>query len=52
MLKAWRERNNYTQVEAAKQLRLSIHTLRNWEVARTKPQGIAYTLLTEIILKK
>jgi DNA-binding transcriptional regulator YiaG len=48
-LKAWRRRENLSQSEAAEFLNLSIRTLQNWEIARTKPPGIAHRLLLAFI---
>lgn len=49
-LKAWRERRELTQVEAAKRLGLeSVRTLQNWEVARTMPTGPALPLLRRLM---
>jgi len=49
-LKAWRERRELTQVEAAKRLGLeSVRTLQNWEIARTLPTGPALPLLRRLM---
>jgi DNA-binding XRE family transcriptional regulator len=36
-LRAWREKRNYTQVEAAKKLKVPERTLEEWEQERTMP---------------
>jgi DNA-binding transcriptional regulator YiaG len=42
---AWRERNDYTQQEAADQLGVSRRSLENWEQERAMPQGFGLTAL-------
>jgi len=45
-LKAWRTREGLSQSRAALLLGLSSkRTLQNWEIARTKPQGILESLI-------
>lgn len=49
-LKAWRERRNYTQAEAAEALGLpSVRTLQNWEIGRTMPSSFAQGLLRRLM---
>jgi DNA-binding XRE family transcriptional regulator len=42
---AWRERNDYTQQEAADQLGVSRRSLENWEQERAMPQGFGLTAM-------
>ncbi len=50
-LKLWRERKQFTQVEAAEFLGVpSVRTLQNWEVGRTRPVGIGLALLRKALL--
>gem|GEM_PF-893869 len=51
-LKNWRKRENLTQTQAAKTLGVSVRTLQNWEIARTKPASMAERLLLATIQKK
>jgi DNA-binding transcriptional regulator YiaG len=48
-LKAWRAKKKFSQSEAAEHLGLSIRTLQNWEIARTKPQGTMADLLRRLM---
>ncbi len=51
-LKAWRARKKLSQAEAAEYLGVpSKRTLQNWEIARTKPVGLAYNLLMKILAR-
>lgn len=53
MVKAWRERKGLSQSEAAEELGLpSKRTLQNWEIARTRPVGLAYGILQKILHSK
>jgi DNA-binding transcriptional regulator YiaG len=47
-LKAWRERCELSQSQAADRLNLSVRTLQNWEIARTAPTAV----LREMLIKK
>jgi DNA-binding transcriptional regulator YiaG len=40
-LRAWRERNNLSQSEAALKLLISKRTLQEWEQGRAAPRGFA-----------
>ena len=45
-LKTWREAKGFTQVQAAEFLGVpSVRTLQNWEIGRTRPVGVALSML-------
>src|SRR5207253_7703082 len=44
-LRAWRERNNLSQSEAALKLQISKRTLQEWEQGRAAPRGFARTAI-------
>ena len=48
-LVAWRERNDYTQQEAADRLGVSKRSLENWEQERAMPQGFGLTAMVAVI---
>ena len=48
-LLAWRERNDYTQQQAAAQLGVSRRSLENWEQERAMPQGFGLTAMLVFI---
>lgn len=48
-LVAWRERNNYTQQEAADKLGVSRRSLENWEQERAMPQGFGLNAMLNMI---
>jgi len=48
-LKASRSANGLSQSQAAERLGVPLKTLQNWEIARTKPQGFAYSAIVKII---
>jgi DNA-binding transcriptional regulator YiaG len=56
-LVAWRKRRgralklgrSISQSEAAKELGLSVRTLQNWEVARTRPAGSSLSLWERLL---
>ena len=48
-LVAWRDRNNYTQQEAADKLGVSRRSLENWEQERAMPQGFGLGAMMNII---
>lgn len=49
LLQGWRERNNYSQRDAALALGCSKRTLQNWEQERAMPQGFGLTAIVRII---
>ena len=48
-LRAWRERENLSQCEAALKLQISKRTLQEWEQARAAPRGFARTAVEKVI---
>src|SRR5207237_219613 len=48
-LRAWRERNNLSQSEAALKLQVSKRTLQEWEQGRAAPRGFARTVIEKAI---
>jgi len=48
-LRAWRERHNLSQSEAALKLQISKRTLQEWEQGRAAPRGFARTAIEEAI---
>ena len=48
-LRAWRERENLSQSEAALRLHISKRTLQEWEQHRAAPNGLARTALENAI---
>jgi DNA-binding transcriptional regulator YiaG len=48
-LRAWRERNNLSQSEAALKLQISKRTLQEWEQDRVAPRGLARTAIEKAI---
>jgi putative transcriptional regulator len=48
-LRAWRERNNLSQSEAALKLQISKQTLQEWEQGRASPRGFARTAIEKAI---
>jgi len=48
-LRAWRERENLSQSEAALKLQISKRTLQEWEQARAAPRGFARTAVEKAI---
>jgi transcriptional regulator with XRE-family HTH domain len=49
LLKSWRDRKGFTQLEAAKRLGISVRTLQNWEIARNMPRGFGLQALVKMI---
>jgi DNA-binding transcriptional regulator YiaG len=49
LLIAWRERNDYTQRDAAEMLGCSKRSLENWEQERAMPQGFGLKAMLKII---
>lgn len=52
LLRKWRERNGYSQRDAAEQLKVSKRSLENWEQERAMPQGFGLHAMLEIIQPK
>ena len=48
-LRAWRERNNLSQSEAALKLQISKRTLQEWEQDRAAPRGVGRTAIEKAI---
>jgi len=48
-LVAWRERNDYTQKQAAEMLGVSKRSLENWEQERAMPQGFGLKAMLDFI---
>ena len=48
-LRAWRERNNLSQSDAALKLQISKRTLQEWEQDRAAPRGLARTAIEKAI---
>jgi DNA-binding transcriptional regulator YiaG len=48
-LRAWRERNNLSQSEAALKLQISKRTLQEWEQGRAAPRGLGRTAIEKAI---
>jgi DNA-binding transcriptional regulator YiaG len=52
LLRKWRERNQYSQRDAAGVLKVSKRSLENWEQERAMPQGFGLQAMLEIIQAK
>jgi DNA-binding transcriptional regulator YiaG len=52
LLRKWREKNNFTQRDAAEALKVSKRSLENWEQERAIPQGFGLQAMLEIIKPK
>jgi DNA-binding transcriptional regulator YiaG len=52
ILKDYRERQRFTQEEAAAKLGVSVRTLQNWEIARNMPRGFGLVALLKVIAPK
>ena len=52
LLRKWRERNGYSQSDAAEVLKVSKRSLENWEQERAMPQGFGLQAMLEIIKPK
>ena len=52
LLRKWRERNQYSQRDAAEVLRVSKRSLENWEQERAMPQVFGLQAMLEIIKPK
>ena len=48
-LRAWREKNDLSQSEAALRLQISKRTLQEWEQERAEPQGLASAAIEKAI---
>jgi DNA-binding transcriptional regulator YiaG len=48
-LRAWREKNNLSQSEAALRLQISKRTLQEWEQGRAEPRGLAWAAIEKTI---
>jgi DNA-binding transcriptional regulator YiaG len=48
-LRAWREREDISQSKASPLLGITINTMQNWEIARTKPNSFTETALSAIV---
>jgi len=49
LLRKWRDRNGYSQRDAAVILKVSKRSLENWEQERAMPQGFGLQAMLEII---
>ena len=52
LLRKWREKNQYSQRDAAEVLKVSKRSLENWEQERAMPQGFGLQAMLEIIQMK
>jgi len=52
LLRKWRERNQYSQRDAAEVMKVSKLSLENWEQVRAIPQGFGLQTMLEIIQVK
>jgi DNA-binding transcriptional regulator YiaG len=52
LLRKWREKNHYSQRDAAEVLKVSKRSLENWEQERAMPQGFGLQAMLEIIKPK
>lgn len=48
-LKEWRSKHSLTQEQAAKRLKISVFSLRNWEQEYRRPSRLATEKLLEMI---
>lgn len=48
-LRAWREKNDFSQSEAALRLQISKRTLQEWEQKRAAPRGLASAAIEKAI---
>ena len=48
-LRAWREKNDLSQSEAALRLQISKRTLQEWEQERAEPRGLASAAIEKAI---
>jgi DNA-binding XRE family transcriptional regulator len=52
LLREWRDRNGYSQRDAAEVLRVSKRSLQNWEQERAMPQGFGLQAMLKVINAK
>ncbi len=52
LLRDWRERNEYSQRDAAEVLKVSKRSLENWEQERAMPQGFGLQAMLKVIEAK
>lgn len=52
LLRDWRERNGYSQRDAAEVLRVPKKSLQNWEQERSMPQGYGLQAMLGVIQAK
>jgi DNA-binding transcriptional regulator YiaG len=52
LIRKWREKNQYSQRDAAEILKVSKRSLENWEQERAMPQGFGLQAMLEIIRPK
>lgn len=52
LLRKWREKNQYSQRDAADILKVSKRSLENWEQERAMPQGFGLQAMIEVIRLK
>lgn len=52
LLRKWRDRNGFSQRDAAVALKVSKRSLENWEQERAMPQGFGLQMMLEIIQPK
>lgn len=52
LLRKWRERNGYCQLDAAEVPRVSKRSLQNWGQERAMPQGFGLQAMLEVIRVK
>lgn len=52
LLRDWRERNGYSQRDAAKVLKVPKPSLQNWEQERAMPQGFGLQAMLDVIQLK
>ena len=45
----WRRKNDFSQSEAARKLKISTRTLQEWEQNRARPRGVALTAINQAI---
>ena len=48
-LRAWRQKHNLSQSEAALKLQIAKRTLQEWEQGRAEPEGLARIAIEKIV---